>query len=297
MTEPARKALMIDTMFLRRPVLNGFDLIEWAQSQGLRSMLDLDTLHVTLAFSRAPVDVKLLDDTEDVVIVPEGGTRSFEALGDKGAAVLRFESDVLTDRWQDVLDAGGSWDHDGFKPHVTITWDIGDIDPDDVEPYTGRLVFGQEKLSNINDDFLDEITETEIMDENFEITTDVVKVDEGLGLVMGFAIICKQNGERYFDLQKQHIPEATMLQASLDFMENSQVAKEMHQGGKVGSVVFAFPLTTEIAKAFLITTATTGLMIAMRPSDPGMLKRFKTGELTGFSIGGECVVTPENPNV
>ena len=56
----------------------------------------------------------------------------------------------------------------------------------------------------------------------------VLKVDDTLGLVMGYAIICKQAGEPYFDLHGDYITEEAMLKAALDFMENSQVAKEMH---------------------------------------------------------------------
>lgn len=120
----------------------------------------------------------------------------------------------------------------------------------------------------------------------FEIRAKVCKVDASLGLVMGFAIICKEDGEDYFDLQGDHIPEDTMLKASMDFMQNSQIVKEMHQGEQTGSVVFAFPLTTDIAKAFGITTEKTGLMIAAKPDDPSTLAKFQSGELTGFSIGG-----------
>ena len=113
----------------------------------------------------------------------------------------------------------------------------------------------------------------------------VVKVDEALGLVFGFAIVSKQDGEDYYDLQDDHIPEDAMLKAATDFMENSRVAKEMHAGDEAGTIVFAFPLTTDIAKALDIVTKRTGLLIAMRPAD-GMLAKFKSGEFTGFSIGG-----------
>lgn len=122
-------------------------------------------------------------------------------------------------------------------------------------------------------------------EQDFEVRAEVLKVDEGLGLVMGHAIVCNIDGEPYFDLQGDHIPEDSMLKAALDFMENSRMAKEMHDGEAAGQVVFAFPLTTEIAKAFGIETKVTGLMIAMRP-DKDMLQKFQLGELTGFSIGG-----------
>lgn len=119
----------------------------------------------------------------------------------------------------------------------------------------------------------------------FQLHAEVLKVDDALGLVMGFAIVCKEDGEPYFDLQGDHVPEDAMLEAALDFMKHSQVAKEMHSGDQAGTVVFAFPLTTEVAKAFGISTKRTGLMIAMAPHED-MLGKFRSGELTGFSIGG-----------
>lgn len=122
--------------------------------------------------------------------------------------------------------------------------------------------------------------------QGFEFRAKVLKVDQSLGLVMGHAIVCTENGEPYFDLQGDHIPEDAMIKAALDFMENSQVAKEMHTGVQAGSVVFAWPMTKDIAEAFGIKTERTGLMIAVRP-DADMLEKFQLGELTGFSIGGE----------
>lgn len=76
-----------------------------------------------------------------------------------------------------------------------------------------------------------------------------------------------------------------MLEAAADFAQNSRVAKDMHQGEQVGDVVFTFPLTTELAKAFDIQTPRTGLMIAMKPP-ADILAKFASGEYTGFSIGG-----------
>ncbi len=117
----------------------------------------------------------------------------------------------------------------------------------------------------------------------------VVKVDESHGLVFGYAIVCKRDGEDYYDLQGDHIPEDAMLGAAVEFMEHSRTAKEMHAGDAKGSIVFAWPLTTDIAKAFDIEPKTTGLMIAMKPDDPAMLAKFRDGTYTGFSIGGRRI--------
>lgn len=124
-------------------------------------------------------------------------------------------------------------------------------------------------------------------------TSAILKVDEALGLVFGFAIVCKQDGEPYFDVQDDHIPEDAMLAAATDFMLHSRVAKEMHEGDPAGDIVFAFPLTTDIAKALGIETKTTGLLIAMKPASDEMLRKFRDGELTGFSIGGVRITDEE----
>lgn len=127
------------------------------------------------------------------------------------------------------------------------------------------------------------------MAEKFETRIKFLKFDEPLGLVFGWAIVCKEAGEPYFDLHNDHIPEDAMLKAATDFMINSQVAKEMHGGEQIGSILFAFPLTEDIAKAFGLQTERTGLMIAMKPASEEVLEKFRAGDYTGFSIGGDRI--------
>lgn len=128
--------------------------------------------------------------------------------------------------------------------------------------------------------------------------SEFLKVDEELGLVFGFAIVCKIGGEDYFDLHNDHIPEDSMLKAATDFMLHSRMSVEMHSRDEDknpvadGTVVFAFPLTSEVAKSLNIKTEQTGLLIAMK-SSPEVLAKFKDGTYTGFSIGGKYVTTVE----
>jgi len=136
------------------------------------------------------------------------------------------------------------------------------------------------------------------MSEEFRTEAQVYKVDEELGLVFGFGIVSMQNGEPYFDKQGDHIPEEAMLEAAADFMLNSRMTTDMHQkdddgnASADGDVVFAFPLTSEVAKAFEIETPRTGLMVAIKPS-PDVLAKFKEGKYTGFSIGGTRIEDEE----
>lgn len=132
------------------------------------------------------------------------------------------------------------------------------------------------------------------LQKNFECK--VSKVDTDRGLVFGFAVVCMKNGKPYFDLQDEHVPESVMFDFAADFMKNSRSAKAMHDGEDVGQVLYAFPLTTEVAKAMGIQTEQTGLMIGMAP-DKETLTKFDKGEFTGFSIGGYAIYQDEGDEV
>jgi hypothetical protein len=114
----------------------------------------------------------------------------------------------------------------------------------------------------------------------------ISKVDTDNGIVFGWAILSKKAGEDYYDLQGDHIPSSVMVDASIDFALNSRVAKEMHEGEARGSILFSFPMTADIAKAYGFDTGgDEGLMVAAK-FEPDVVAKFDRGEYTGFSIGG-----------
>lgn len=123
-------------------------------------------------------------------------------------------------------------------------------------------------------------------DKIFETEAQVLKVDSTLGLVFGYAMVCKINGEDHYDLQGDHIPEATMLKALTEFAIAGTVAKEMHTGEAIGKFVHTFPMTTDIAKSLGIEVKQTGALVAMKPESKEVLAKFVDGTYTGFSIGG-----------
>jgi hypothetical protein len=138
----------------------------------------------------------------------------------------------------------------------------------------------------------------------FSTEATFMKVEESLGLIIGFAVICEVDGQPYYDLgsvdsegvrTRDHIPPSAMLKAATEFMANSRVASEMHERDennkpvRAGEVIHTFPLTAEIAASLDITTKRTGLLVAIKPSDPAVLDKARKGEYRGFSIGGECI--------
>lgn len=298
-----------------RRLVNAQQFIDWAKSQGFETTLEPGDLHATIAYSRTPMEWPTPRRTKLVVRGAKG--RQVERLGDKGAVVLRFDSNVLANRWQQLRDAGASWDHDGYRPHITISYRVPEgFNLDAVKPYTGPLVFGPEEFKPIEEDQEHVEKMREVKQEvrkaiSFEealkrckapnpvtyFHCDVLKLqkakkdDKGdLGLVFGWAIVSSENGEPYYDTQGDHIPDDSMLRAATEFMLSRRTMKIMHSGKQVGKVVFAWPMTPEIAEAMGINGGRTGLMIAVKPDNPNVLSRFRDGQYTGFSIGGNRLV-------
>jgi hypothetical protein len=127
----------------------------------------------------------------------------------------------------------------------------------------------------------------------------ILKIDEGEGIVYGWAVVSKINGEDYYDRNIDHagqhagkrvpenIPESSLAKCALGFVDAGAPGNEMHAGPDRGDFPFVMPMTTELFKGLfgLDNPPKTGLVVGHRPP-PDVLQKFKTGEYTGFSIEG-----------
>lgn len=137
------------TLYVHRKVLNAGEILDWAKEQGFETTLPADDLHVTIAFSRRPVDwMKIAESYEPEVEVRAGGPRVMEEFGE--AKVLLFRSGSLEWRHEEFKEAGASWDHPEYQPHITISYGKA---PENVEPYQGRIVLGPEVFAEVNEDW------------------------------------------------------------------------------------------------------------------------------------------------
>jgi phage gp29-like protein len=172
-------------LYVQRRLKNASKLVAWAMAQGFKSTLAASDMHVTVLFSRRPVDwFKLADDwqSEEPLVIPAGGPRRVVRIGDQGAIALLFGSSRLTWRHNDMVEQGASHDFPEYHPHVTITYDAGDIDLSKVEPYTGPLTFGPEEFEPLQLDWQDKISEASFAEPQGDIVDAIAAqlVEQGL---------------------------------------------------------------------------------------------------------------------
>jgi hypothetical protein len=144
------------TLYVSRKILNADAIREHFRAQGVADMLPASDLHVTIAYSRTPVDWMKIDSpwyNEDggKLTIAAGGPRMMDKFGE--ATVLLFNSWQLSQRHGDILEVGASWDHDGYQPHITIAYNSA-INIEDLEPYTGPIELGPEIFEKVKYDHI-----------------------------------------------------------------------------------------------------------------------------------------------
>lgn len=137
------------SLYVRRDVLNAAEVLSWARKQGLKALVPAKELHVTVCYSRTPIDWMAVGDPWDAEIeLPAGGPRVVCQMGD--AVVLEFASRALTYRHLEMKEAGASHDYPTFRPHIALSY--GPMPQGPMAPYTGRIVLGPEIFEELEDD-------------------------------------------------------------------------------------------------------------------------------------------------
>jgi hypothetical protein len=168
---PVRDAIP-RTMYVYRPVLNGDTIVRWAKSVGFETALEPADMHVTIAYSKKPVDwskagepmetvtgqVGFAQPQEGRITVPAGGARQLQKFshGGDNAIVLLFNSSILSARHEEIHRlTGADWSHPDYQPHITITYrPPAKLDSDEalrsVPPFRGEIELGAEVFEEID---------------------------------------------------------------------------------------------------------------------------------------------------
>ncbi len=153
-------------LYVYRALQNADDVLEWARAQGFTSLLAASDLHVTIAYSRAPVNWLRMGDyfgsngDGGGHYVPAGGPRLVEKIGEQGAIALFFYSSHLDERNKQMRARGASWDYDQYHCHITLSYGGNHPDLQAIEPYRGELRFGPEIFEPLQLDWQSSIRQT-----------------------------------------------------------------------------------------------------------------------------------------
>lgn len=121
----------------------------------------------------------------------------------------------------------------------------------------------------------------------FTIDADIIKSDDEMRVVYGWASIIEENGEPVTDHQGDIIAEDDLVKAAHEYIREYRAAKAMHEGDQIGEIVESMVITSDIQKALGIDINKVGWFIGMKIHDDGVWKSFKDGKFKMFSIGGQ----------
>lgn len=124
------------------------------------------------------------------------------------------------------------------------------------------------------------------MNNNFTVIKSTVAASRGL--VFGWGQISQNgDGSPHYDTDNQTFDDNDMLIDSwLDFMESGGQLNCNHDSQQIGKVVFAFPVTPDIADSLGLTCPQYGVIVGAKITDPTTQQAYASGQLSGFSVGG-----------
>ena len=134
--------------------------------------------------------------------------------------------------------------------------------------------------------------------EAFAFSVPILKVNDELRTVYGWASVNSEKGSIVTDHQDDQVDDAEIIKAAHDFMTNSRVGGLLHArtdkgvAHQGGDIVESLVLTPDIQKALGIDLGKTGWFIGYRVDDPDAWALVKSGTLKAFSIGGKAQRIP-----
>ncbi len=269
------------SLYVRRDVLNTEAILSWAKEQGFVSIVPPESLHVTIIYSKTPVDWTKIGDAwalneDGTHTVKPGGPRSIEQFNQR-ALVLAFADNYLQSRNHFAREAGATSNFPDYIPHITLSYREQPIDLEKIIPYRGEIVLGPE--------IFEEIKESFDGDSLSEQALKILKIDEMERIVFGWGSVISENGVPLVDLQDHVIEAGELLKATTDFMLSTRKSLNMHAGRQVGTVVHSFPLTKEIAASLGVQSNLEGWIVGVKIHDEEIWKKVVSRDLRGFSIG------------
>ncbi|SHG91287.1 NUDIX domain-containing protein [Bradyrhizobium erythrophlei] len=271
------------TLYIKRRLRNAETLKQWADANGFPTTLTTDDMHVTIAYSREPVEWAQVPRSSQPIIRIEGGARTLDRLGKDGEAlVLRFSSDDLASRHREIHDAGAVWSWPDYKPHITLTYQGEGLPLDRLVPWDGVLEFGPEEWAEVKENWMATVVEKsdagEVEMDNLSLFVQLHKVDVEKQTVYGTAVeeVADRAGEifDYATSKGEFEKWSGDIEKSTDGKSKGNV-RAMH--GKVAAGKLTDIGFDDKRKA---------IDVAAKIVDKDEWQKVLEGVYTGFSIGG-----------
>lgn len=105
-------------------------IVKFASETGIPNLLKVEDFHSTLAYSRKPVAEFTPISQLNEIGIPS----SFEIWESPPNAfkpektfclVLKYDSDYMHKRFNEIMSMGATYDYDEYKPHLTFSYDVG----------------------------------------------------------------------------------------------------------------------------------------------------------------------------
>ena len=132
----------------------------------------------------------------------------------------------------------------------------------------------------------------------FSITVPILKYNDELNTVYGWASVNSEGGKIVTDHQDDQVSDEEIVKAAHDFITSSRIGGVLHARQDDGSpyrgggVVESLVMTPDVQKALGIDLGRTGWFIGYKVDDPDVRALVKSGDLKAFSIGGRARRVP-----
>jgi 2'-5' RNA ligase len=124
-------------------------LVEYCKKNKIQNPLAKEKFHSTILFSRKPCpDYRPSDEP-----YPMSATvkrlemwKSVHVEGQPNCLVMKLDCPALNERFDYLMNEhDASYDFDEYLPHVTLSYDAGDIEAEDLPTFDEELIFDHEK--------------------------------------------------------------------------------------------------------------------------------------------------------
>lgn len=104
-------------------------LRDWAVTNKIPNPLDVKDMHCTVIYSRKGIPEAKHYDMELPINAKTSGLKIFKQQNGKNCLVTVVKSKDLSAHHETIMDKyGATYDFDTYIPHITLSYDIGDLD-------------------------------------------------------------------------------------------------------------------------------------------------------------------------